>query len=139
MFKYFLFILLLGFYTRTKAQKIEAIYFNLYTDSLKKEVHYYINIEGKLANGKFIPLDSSHIKLSCNTGNWYGNNLVIDSSYLKDSVVITAQLKQNLHLQKQITVFIKKINEVANLKTEEEVLQSLQPTNNKNKKRKNKR
>jgi len=35
-----------------KAQKVENIYVNLYTDSLKKGTFNYINIDGKLSNGK---------------------------------------------------------------------------------------
>ncbi|MBL0056604.1 MAG: hypothetical protein IPP31_10530 [Chitinophagaceae bacterium] len=38
-----------------RGQKVENIYVNLYTDSLKKGTFNYINIDGKLSNGRFIP------------------------------------------------------------------------------------
>ena len=39
-----------------RAQKVDSIYFNLYTDSLKKQVHNYINVDGKFSNGSWLPL-----------------------------------------------------------------------------------
>jgi hypothetical protein len=41
------------------AQKLDSIYFNLYTDSLKKGTHNYINVEGKYKNGRILPVDNS--------------------------------------------------------------------------------
>jgi hypothetical protein len=44
--KLFLFFFLFLFSASAKAQKVESIYVNLYTDSLKKGTYNYINIEG---------------------------------------------------------------------------------------------
>ena len=35
-----------------KAQKVDSIYFHLYTDSLKKGVYNYINVDARLQNGR---------------------------------------------------------------------------------------
>ncbi len=51
--------LVLCFACNVKAQNIDSIYFHLYTDSLKKEVHNYINVDGLLQNGRYLPLDTS--------------------------------------------------------------------------------
>jgi len=43
------------------AQKVDSIYFNLYTDSLKKGQHNYINMDGKLSNGRWMPLTAKKL------------------------------------------------------------------------------
>ena len=49
------------------AQKVDSIYFNLYTDSLKKDQHNYINVDGKLSNGRWMPLSAKEIEFSCSS------------------------------------------------------------------------
>ena len=107
------------------AQKVESISFNLYTDSLKKTVHNYINVDGKLSNGKYMPLDATHLTFTSNYGIWEGNSLIIDSSYKKDSVVVTATLKQNTTVTQSITIYLKKNNTAPKLKSEQEILNEL--------------
>lgn len=89
-------------------QKYDSIYFHLYTDSLKKGVYNYINVDGKLPNGKFLPLGSDEVHFSSNYGNWDGNSLIIDSAYNRDSVVISAYLKAKPSLKLNTTIYIKK-------------------------------
>lgn len=113
------------------SQQIEDIYFHLYTDSLKKSVHNYINIDAKLTTGRFLPLTAKEVSFYCNTGRWEGNDLIIDSFYKGDSVVIKAVLKQNISLSKMVTVYLKKNTSEPILKTEDEILQ------NKNRRNKN--
>ena len=110
--------------TTTQAQKIESIWFNLYTDSLKKGVHNYINVDGKLDNGRYTPLDNKQITLTSNYGVWQGNDLIIDSSYNKDSVVVTAVLKSDVSITKSVTIYMKRNLTPERLPTEAEVLQS---------------
>ena len=50
------------------AQKVDSIYFNLYTDSLKKGFYNYINIDGKLSNGTWQPLDSTQVLFLSDAG-----------------------------------------------------------------------
>ena len=38
------------------AQKVQEIYLHLYTDSLKKGTYNYINIDGKMTDGSWMPL-----------------------------------------------------------------------------------
>lgn len=123
-----LFIFIFSFQT-VRAQKINSIYFHLYTDSLKKEVHNYINVDGMLSNGKYLPLDSGQIIFSSSTGTWLGNDLIINSTFKGDSVLITATLKANKQLSKSIIVYIKKRNDNSGLKTEEEILNDAQKKN----------
>jgi hypothetical protein len=117
-----LMLLVICFVAYGKAQQIESIEFHLYTDSLKKGVYNYINIDGKMSDGSWRPLNTKLVQLSCNTGTWDGNSLIIDSSYAKDSVVVTATMKGNTALQKTVTIYMKKNLMDPKLKTEEELL-----------------
>ena len=118
-----------------KAQKVENIFVNLYTDSLKKGTYNYINVDGQLANGKYMPLDSTHIIFWASEGKFYGNNLWIDKDFKYDHVLIKAVLKGNSQLSKEFTMYVKKKADDEKLKTEKELLND---TEGKSKKKKNK-
>lgn len=107
----------------TKAQKIESIYFNLYVDSLKKGVYNYINVDGKLSSGSFLPLMADEVQFSSSAGKWEGNSLIIDSASKADSVVITATLKVRPEVKKTVTIYVKKVDIIPVLKTEKELLE----------------
>ena len=107
-----------------KSQNIKEIYLNLYTDSLKKGVHNYINVDGKLSDGSYAPLDSKQIKFTSSFGKWEGNNLIIDSSYKQDSVIVTVTAIGNTSLTKTQVIYLKKINNTDGMKTEKELLES---------------
>lgn len=120
--KTLLLIFILSIAFKTNAQQVESIDFHLYTDSLKKGRYNYINIDGKLSNGHYLPLTQKEVIFKSNTGKWDGNSLIIDSSYNKDSVVITAILKNNTSLTKTITIYIKKSSYEGKMYTEKEVM-----------------
>ncbi len=106
------------------AQKVESIYVNLYTDSLKKGTYNYINIDGLLANGKYIPLDSTKIIFWSSEGKFQGNELWIDKTIERESVFIKVILKEKPAITKEFTMFIKKKPDDEILPTSEEVLKS---------------
>lgn len=120
MKKYFLIIFLFSF-AASKAQKIESIYINLYTDSLKKGTYNYINIDGRLSNGNYLPLDSTQLIFSSSYGNFYGNNLLIDNDCPEEKVNIRVTMRDNPALHKEFVMYIKK-NADGNLPTMEEVM-----------------
>lgn len=120
--KRFLLIPLLFASSFLKAQQVTQIYFHLYTDSLKLGRHNYINVDGKLSNGHFMPLTSKEITFESNTGKWEGNDLIIDSSYKHDSVQIKATLKNNTSITKSIVIYIKKSSFEGNMATEDDIL-----------------
>lgn len=107
-----------------RSQKIDSIYFNLYTDSLKKgPLHYnYINVDGKLSNGSYIPLDSTHVKFTCSAGKMVGNVLQLDTAEKADCVIVTAFLKDNPAIRREIRVYVKKLIAEEPLKTSEELI-----------------
>ncbi|HEX8279413.1 MAG TPA: hypothetical protein VF540_11990 [Segetibacter sp.] len=122
MKKFLIIFIVLSAFT-ARAQKVDSIYFNLYTDSLKKGVHNYINVDGKLTNGTYQPLMSNEVAFTSSAGRWDGNSLIVDSAYKQDSVVITASLKEHPEVKKNVTIYLKKIVTEPPLKTEKELLE----------------
>jgi len=118
--KYLLVVLLFAF-SAAKAQKIESIYVNLYTDSLKKGTYNYINIDGRLSNGKYMPLDSTQVIFSSSYGKFYGNSLLIDRDCKEEKVSIKVQMRKDPSLYKEFVIYIKK-KEDGKLPTMDEVL-----------------
>ena len=118
-------LLLLSFifiYTGASAQKVDKIFVNLYTDSLKKGTFNYINIDGQLTNGTYMPLDSTNIIFWASEGKFYGNELWIDKNIKGESVFIKIVLRDNPKISKEFTMFIKKKPDDTNLPTNEEIL-----------------
>ena len=109
----------------SNAQSIESIAFNLYTDSLKKGFYNYISVDGRYADGRWQPLDSSTIIFTTNDGYFKGNDLFIDSSYLCDSVVVRAAFRSNPAIWKEVIIYIRKRPFSEPLKTSEEILNDM--------------
>ena len=124
----FFFVLLVSCGIAAKAQKVDSVYFNLYTDSLKKgALHYnYINVDGKLSNGSFIPLDSTHVRFTSSAGKMTGNVLRLDSALKDEYVVITAMLIANPAIKKEVKVYIKKMIVEEPLKSADELIDGWQ-------------
>ena len=106
-----------------KAQKIDSIYFNLYTDSLKKGIHNYINVVGKLKDGSYLPLMDGDLIFKSSAGKWEGNSLIIDSAYTKETVLVHATLKAQPTVTKTIVIYMKKNLTEPPLPTEQEVME----------------
>lgn len=132
--KSWLLILLVILVGRTaNAQKVDSLFFNLYTDSLKKGVYNYINVDAKLANGQWVPLTSKELNFTSTAGVFEGNSLIIDTSYKGEKVIIKATLKTNPSISREITIYIKKFHLDEKLKTVDELMgkPSRNPRNNK--------
>jgi len=119
-----------------KAQKVDSIYIDLYTDSLKKGTYNYINIDGKLPNGKFIPLDTTDIIFTASDGKFSGNSLWIDPDFSKEKVFIKVTLKSNPSMYKEFTIFIRKKRDDEKLKTLDDLMNETKPSSKPSRKRK---
>ena len=115
------------------AQAVDSIYFHLYTDSLKKGQHNYINVDGKLSNGQWMPLTAKDIHLSCSTAEFEGNELVIPWNFKEEKVMVKVVLKSNPLIWKERTIWIKKNPDNERLPTKEEILKGMKPKKNKGK------
>ena len=98
------------------------MYVHLYTDSLKKGVYNYINIDGKLANGRFVPLDTADVTFTSSGGTFYGNSLWVEPGFNKTNITIKAVLKSNPAVFKEFTLYIKKKRDDSKLKTVDEIM-----------------
>lgn len=130
----FLLFLLIAFVA--KSQKVDSLFANLYTDSLKKGTYNYINIDGKMSNGNYVPLDSTELLFWSNEGKFYGNTLFIDKNFNKESVFIKVVLRKNPRLSKEFTMFIKRNPDNENLKTSDQLLKEIGPAGRKGRKTK---
>lgn len=113
-------------------QKIDSICFHLYTDSLKKGVHNYINVDGKLSDGKWLPLTSKEIEFSCSAGKFEGNDLVLPADFKEEHVTIKAVLKKDPASTKEITIWIKKKPDDEILPTKEDIMNGTKPRRKRN-------
>ena len=114
------------------AQKVDSIYFNLYTDSLKKDQHNYINVDGKLSNGRWMPLSAKEIEFSCSSATFQGSELIIPGDFKGEKVTVKAVLKSNPAVWLERTIWIKKKPD-GDLPTKEEIMNGTTPRKNKNK------
>lgn len=105
-----------------RAQQVDSIFFHLYTDSLKKGVHNYINVDGKLSNGHWLPLTNKEIDFTCTAGKFVGNSLVLDTAYKGEKVTVKAVLKNNTTIWKEIDIYLKKVEDNERLRTVDEIL-----------------
>lgn len=91
-----------------RAPQVKRIYFNLYTDSIKTVLNYYVNVEAELSNGNYVPLDTSMIALKSDHGRMSGSEWIAPRSIDFDRVRFTASLKSDPALRDEITVFLKR-------------------------------
>jgi hypothetical protein len=122
-------------YLFSAGQKIVGIYFNLYTDSLKRGFYNYINVDGKLSDSNWVPLSVEEIILTSNAGKFERNDIFIDSSYKGDSIVVKAVLRTNPSIWKEVTIPIRKLGFTEPLKTDDEILNELRQNRKKPKHR----
>jgi len=107
------------------AQKVDSIYFNLYTDSLKKGFYNYISVDGKMSDGTWSPLDSTQVLFISDAGFFKGNDLFIDSTYVEDKVRVKAVLKSNPRIWKETVIYIRKRGFTEPLKSNEEIFEDM--------------
>jgi hypothetical protein len=108
-----------------RAQKIDSLFFNLYTDSLKKGSWNYINVDAKLSNGTYMPLTSEQLNFKVSNGKLQGNSVWIDWEFTDDSVVVEVSLKKDVSVRRTITVWIKKKDEQLNAPVNDSLLQQI--------------
>jgi hypothetical protein len=119
--------LLLAFLTSlsaiSKAQKVDSIYFHPYTDSLKKGTYNYINVDGKLSDGRWLPMTAREVDLTSSAGTFSGNSLFVDSTFKGQKITIKAVLKENPQIWRELTLYIKTTITNERLKTADELIE----------------
>jgi hypothetical protein len=87
---------------------LEEININLYTDSIKPILNYYLNVEGKFSNGRVFPLDSSFVTVVSDAGSMNGLEWILPKERNFDKVNFTVISKFRPENRKQATVYLKK-------------------------------
>ena len=87
---------------------LKRIYFNLYTDSIKTVLNYYVNVEGEYTDGRYLPLDASTISLTADNGTISGNEWIAPAEIRFEKVTFRAVAKGNPKLHDEITVWLKR-------------------------------
>lgn len=123
--KVFLPLFLLLFFNKTNGQQIVDIRFNLYADSVKTTIDNYINVEGLLSSGHYIPLTQKEINFVSDFGKWKGNCLLVDQKDNLDKIKITATLKTNPQLKKSTVVYVQKYDDPGVYMTEQDYMDQL--------------
>jgi len=108
-----------------KAQKVDSIFFHLYTDSLRTGTYNYINVDGKLPDGNWLPLSEKQLYFSATSGKFTGNSLILDTGFHEDKVTVTAVLKADTAITRSVTIFLKKGEDTERLKTKEEIMNEI--------------
>jgi len=135
--KAYLLIFFLFSFGFLKAQKIDSLFFNLYTDSLKKGSWNYINVDAKLSNGTYVPLTTEQLNFKVSHGKLEGNSVWIDWIFKYDSIVVEVELKKDPKVRKSITIWIKKKDEQLNAPVNDSLLQQINDRPKTPKKKKN--
>lgn len=111
-------------------EKMDSLFFNPYTDSLKKGVYNYINVDARFKNGKYLPMDSTELHFSSTVGYFKGNSLYLSKNITVDSVVVSITWKAETSVKKQKTFYIKKVEDQQDLPTTEELLERWKKSGN---------
>ncbi|MET0637552.1 MAG: hypothetical protein ABWZ25_16090 [Chitinophagaceae bacterium] len=105
------FILIAVFGMKGKTQQIDSIFFHLYTDSLKKGTHNYINVDGKLSGGRWLPLTSKELVFSANGFRFSGNELIVPVDCPEEKITVRAVLRSTPTVAIEQTIWIKRLPE----------------------------
>ncbi len=122
MKKKLFFILTVAWSVSGSAQKVDSICFRLYTDSLKKGTHNYINVDGRLSNGKWRPLTAKEISFSASYSTFEGNELIIPAESTLEKVTVKAVLKSDPAKQIETTIWVKKKPDDEKLPKKDDIL-----------------
>lgn len=106
------------------AQKVDSISFHLYTDSLRKGQHNYINVDGKLSTGRWVPMTANEVRFSCTTASFEGNELILPESFTDKFVTVKAELKNDPAIWIEKKIWIRQ-NPDGPLPTKEEIMKKI--------------
>lgn len=115
-------IVLLFTTLKSGAQKVDSIFFNLYTDSLKRGVHNYINVVARLSDGTYRPMNNKQVNLWSNAGTWEGNDLIPEPGSKDAFIFVKVSLKEHPSKTDSTKIYLKTVIDTAGLKRMDEIL-----------------
>jgi hypothetical protein len=84
------------------------IRFNLYTDSIKPVLNYFVNVEGVYSSGRIFPLTPDHITLTSDEGSMNGLEWILPKERPFEKVTFTATSRSNPNIRKSVTLYLNK-------------------------------
>ncbi|MFY0253771.1 hypothetical protein ACDQ55_07420 [Chitinophaga sp. 30R24] len=72
---------------------VTGIRFNHYADSVKRDIRFYLNVEGKFSSGKILPLDTATIRFVASDGKIIGQDLLLPANDTSKTVTVEAWYK----------------------------------------------
>src|SRR5947209_1944729 len=82
--------------------KLQRVYFNLYTDSIKTVLNYYVNVEGQYEHNRILPLDTSLVVITSDKGSMVGNEWIVPQKIDFEKVTFTTFAKENHKLRDMV-------------------------------------
>jgi len=82
--------------------------FNLYADSIKPILNFYVNVEGIFSSGKVLPLTENQVTITANEGRMKGMEWVVPKERTFNRVIFTASSTADPSITKSVTVYLKK-------------------------------
>ncbi|GAA0539849.1 hypothetical protein [Chitinophaga japonensis] len=95
------------FETTLQLPYITGIRFNHYADSLKRGIHFYLNVEGRFSTGKVYPLDTSAVRLESSAGQLLGQDLLLKTGDTTRFITVKAVYKSKPTLKVESIVPVK--------------------------------
>lgn len=101
---------------------LQKIHFNLYTDSIKRGIRFYLNIEGTFSSGRVYPLDTGKLRFFASAGSLTNNILRISKAdSATKNILVKSRVKWDTNIADSIMVPVKTHIKVADLPTEDEL------------------
>jgi hypothetical protein len=88
--------------------KLKRIYFNLYTDSIKTILNYYVNVEGEYQNGRVLPMDINTITITADHGVMSGVEWIAPKEIDFEKVCFHAVANEDPSIKASIIVWLKR-------------------------------
>ena len=88
--------------------RLKRIYFNLYTDSIKTILNYYVNVEGEYRNGRVLPMDAHTITITADHGTVSGVEWVAPKDINFEKVCFRAVANDDSGVNANIVVWLKR-------------------------------
>lgn len=97
--------------TNLELPRLTGIRFNHYADSIKRDIHFYLNVEGKFSSGKVFPLDTATIRFAASDGKLIGQDLLLPKEDTTKTVIAEAWYKYNNQMYLRSVIPVKQATE----------------------------
>lgn len=100
--------LLPGYCKAQKKDLPKKLYFNLYTDSIKTQLYFYVNVEGVYRDERILPMDTSIVAFQADQGTMSGNEWIPPKKIDFEFVRFKVWLRCNPEVNDSIQVWMKR-------------------------------